>query len=103
MFYNVLGGVAGSTIADTHNENYALFSNIQTYYWSATSYYIRPSEIAWRFAFRFGEQGSGPKNSSNYAWAVHDGDVGAVPIPSAVWLFGSGLIGLVGIARRKKA
>lgn len=29
--------------------------------------------------------------------------ISAVPIPSAVWLFGSGLIGLVGIARRKKA
>jgi len=27
----------------------------------------------------------------------------AVPIPAAVWLFGSGLIGLIGIARRKKA
>ena len=25
-----------------------------------------------------------------------------VPIPVAVWLFGSGLIGLIGIARRKK-
>ena len=29
--------------------------------------------------------------------------VGAVPIPAAVWLFGSGLIGLIGIARRKKS
>ena len=27
----------------------------------------------------------------------------ATPIPSAVWLFGSGLIGLIGLARRKKA
>jgi hypothetical protein len=27
----------------------------------------------------------------------------AVPVPPAVWLFGSGLLGLVGIARRKKA
>jgi len=26
-----------------------------------------------------------------------------VPIPGAVWLFGSGILGLVGIARRKKA
>jgi len=26
-----------------------------------------------------------------------------VPVPAAVWLFGSGLIGLVGIARRKKS
>ena len=27
----------------------------------------------------------------------------AVPVPAAVWLFGSGLLGLVGVARRKKA
>ena len=27
--------------------------------------------------------------------------VSAVPVPAAVWLFGSGLIGLVGVARRK--
>ena len=26
----------------------------------------------------------------------------AVPIPAAAWLFGSGLLGLIGIARRKK-
>lgn len=26
-----------------------------------------------------------------------------VPIPAAIWLFGSGMIGLVGVARRKKA
>jgi hypothetical protein len=30
-------------------------------------------------------------------------DVSAVPIPAAVWLFGSGLIGLVGVARSRKA
>ena len=29
--------------------------------------------------------------------------VSAIPIPAAVWLFGSGLIGLIGIARRKEA
>jgi hypothetical protein len=31
------------------------------------------------------------------------GSITAVPVPAAVWLFGSGLLGLVGIARRKKA
>lgn len=30
-------------------------------------------------------------------------DIGVVPLPAAVWLFGSGLLGLVAIARRKKA
>lgn len=29
--------------------------------------------------------------------------INAVPVPAAVWLFGSGLIGLIGVARRKKA
>ena len=29
--------------------------------------------------------------------------VGAVPVPAAVWLFGSGLLGLVGVARRRRA
>lgn len=29
-------------------------------------------------------------------------EVQTVPVPAAVWLFGSGLLGLVGIARRKK-
>ena len=29
--------------------------------------------------------------------------VTAVPVPAAVWLFGSGILGLVGVARRRKA
>ena len=37
--------------------------------------------------------------SAGATWAVAT----VVPVPAAVWLFGSGLIGLVGIARRKKA
>lgn len=30
-------------------------------------------------------------------------NVSAVPLPAAAWLFGSGILGLVGLARRKKA
>lgn len=29
-------------------------------------------------------------------------DVAAIPVPAAVWLFGSGLVGLVGVARRRR-
>lgn len=29
-------------------------------------------------------------------------EVSAIPVPAAVWLFGSGLLGLVGVARKKK-
>jgi hypothetical protein len=36
-------------------------------------------------------------------WHVEGiGTIAAVPVPAAVWLFGSGLVGLVGIARRKQ-
>lgn len=34
---------------------------------------------------------------------IIDAQLSAVPIPPSVWLFGSGLLGLIGIARRKKA
>lgn len=40
--------------------------------------------------------GTNAYSSSAGVWSVS-----AVPVPSAVWLFGSGLIGLIGLARRK--
>lgn len=36
-------------------------------------------------------------------WMANNAPLTAVPIPATVWLFGSGLIGLIGVARRKKA
>ncbi len=38
---------------------------------------------------------------SGYAAVAKLGEVSVVPVPAAVWLFGSGLLGLVGVARRK--
>jgi len=40
-----------------------------------------------------------------YEFDIYGNDplVSAVPVPAAVWFFGSGLLGLIGIARRKKA
>ena len=44
-----------------------------------------------------------PSNFGGVAYALHlEGTISAVPVPAAVWLFGSGLLGLVGVARRKK-
>lgn len=40
--------------------------------------------------------------NSGYAGLHVDLDVAEVPLPATVWLFGSGLLGLVGITRRKK-
>ncbi len=38
-----------------------------------------------------------------YSIAFDNFSITPVPVPAAIWLFGSGLIGLIGIARRKKA
>jgi len=43
--------------------------------------------------------GTFDKGTYYEVWSV---DIQAIPVPAAVWLFGSGLLGLVGIARRKK-
>ena len=68
-------------------------------YWSATEYAPNPVS-AWVFNMKFGSQTISSKTTfSQSAWAVQSGDI--VPIPATVWLFGSGLIGLIGLARRK--
>ena len=40
-------------------------------------------------------------NPDDYLFHM-EGTISSVPVPAAIWLFGSGLIGLVGFARRKK-
>jgi len=99
--FKELGGVVGNTLAQVHNADYNLFSNIQSYpYWS-TEYAYYPS-YAWRLNISTGYQDAYNKVSFAFVEAVRTGDVATVPIPAAAWLFGSGLLGLVGVARRKK-
>lgn len=101
LFYNVLGGTAATSIVTSHNSNYDLFSNLQSnLYWSGTELAILTIS-AWAFDMNNGFQSYNGKTNNFYGWAVHTGDVSAVPVPATVWLFGSGVIGLIGIARRK--
>ena len=115
LFYNTLGNLGYcdpelSTISSCSVQsgsgltNTGSFINIQSdWFWSATEF-APVTGNAWAFNMDLGFNGDGGDKSHNfYAWAVQSGDVGAavVPIPSAVWLFGSGLIGLIGLARRK--
>jgi hypothetical protein len=41
--------------------------------------------------------------SSSYGVLVSQANVSPVPVPAAIWLFGSGLLGLAGIKRGKRA
>lgn len=77
------------------------FTNLQPdYYWSDTEYAPNTAN-AWYFSFYDGGQYNYDKTYSMYAMAVRPGDVAAVPVPASVWLLSSGLLGLIGMARRK--
>lgn len=83
----ILDGTAGFSIWSSADPDLALFTN---------EYAPNPG-LAWDFIFNNGNQFAYSKYYNNYAWAMHPGDVGAsvIPVPTAVWLFGSGLLGLV--------
>lgn len=53
--------------------------------------------LAWELSYLTDEIGSTDVLRLNVVGAS------VVPVPAAVWLFGSGLIGLIGVARRKRA
>lgn len=86
--------------------NAGLFTNFQSdSYWSGTMYPQIPG-YAWFFQTFEGRQGVDDQSNSLYGLAVRPGDVGVVPppvvvpLPAAAWLLGSGLLGLIGVARR---
>ena len=78
------------------------FTNIvQQSYWSDTRYAPDPTR-AWVFSMTRGDQDpAGPVDFIRYyAWAVSPGDISAVPIPAAAWLFG-GALGSLRLVRRR--
>lgn len=118
MFYDELGNLAQYTTGGVQRPphspggllwglvNEGPFSNlIDSRYWTSTDY-APNNKFAWQFYFYGGLQDQKiKKDQAWYAWAVHDGDVGAaapVPVPAAVWLLGSGLIGLAAFGRRRR-
>ncbi len=84
------------------NSNFSLFKNVApNFYWTATEDVLN-TDSAWFFDIDSGIQLSLYKGDDAIPWAVRDGDVyitSAVPVPAAAWLFGSGIIGLIGISR----
>jgi len=108
MFYVNLANTAGDlTNTGPFFNIEAEFSSSSINYWTGTL--TQGLTDAAYFNFKGGFQGlTADTEASGNAdimavWAVRDGDViSAVPVPAAVWLFGSGLIGLIGMARLKR-
>ena len=86
------------------NDDFSLWSDMQNeWYWTDTQ---RDTTYHYAFifedwgAFSAGYQAGGSNASDFYALAVTDETV--VPIPGALWLLGSGLLGLIGFRRVRK-
>ena len=109
LWYTELNNTAGALT------NTGPFLNIPTSgmpnpnYLTSTVYAPLGGDWAYFFALNNGNSaaaffGGGNDAYKGYGWAVHDGNVGSpVPLPGAVWLLGSGLLGLVGLRRFRKS
>lgn len=100
LYYEELSGTIDHPISESGDPDLDLFVNIHdstsVNYWSSQ---VQPWGEPYGFHFLNGGTNYGSDTNQWYAWAVHDGDI--VPIPSALYLFASGLIGLVGVAKRR--
>ena len=99
-WYDTSGNTTGCVAPDYCLTNTGPFANLQpSNYWSGLED-ASDTGRAWDFGFYDGNQLTYLKTFNRYVWAVRSGDV-VVPVPAAVWLFGSGLIGLLGVVRRR--
>ncbi len=89
-------GIINSSFQNAAHDNAVIdFNNIYPgFYWSHNDYYPN-SFFAMAYEMQIGYQGPIEKFIQTAAWALRDGDVTTVPIPSSIWLFASGLLGLV--------
>jgi len=96
-FFDV-GNASGGSITLSGDNSFSLGMDWGDGYYGDSNASLLSSPDTYLVVFD-GLDGSGAKKSGN-TLAV---DLAPVPVPAAVWLFGSGLLGLVGIARRKTA
>jgi hypothetical protein len=105
LFYETLentSGLSGSSIFTGPFNHVQIGSEVTYRYWSGMESSVNTAR-AWHFSFWDGRQGDTKKYRLRHAWAVHDGDIGnPVPLSSGIWLFLSGLVGLIGVKLRVK-
>ncbi|MDT4329294.1 DUF1566 domain-containing protein [Methylomonas sp. MS20] len=101
--FGIFGNGTYSSSAPYLQNNVGLVQNLQAYaYWSGSPDLSNPV-YAWWVNFGNGRQGRYFQTDKYEAWAVISGDVAAVPVPGALWLFGSAIASLVGLSRRQSA
>lgn len=108
MFYINMGADhLSSILSGTNKENINLFENypvdneVGWLYWTSKEHAVTGWARYFSLGSHLGGQGGDwEKSRFLYAWPVRDGDVAPIPIPTAIWLFVSGL-GLLGMRKLK--
>ncbi len=99
--YDTSGNLTGCSLSSPWClTNTGPFSNLRPYIYASGTLYAPDPSLAWHFHFDNGIQEYDYKGSEMFAWAVRPGDIGLVPVPGAVWLFGSAL-GVMSALRRR--
>jgi hypothetical protein len=107
LFYEELGNLGQRDTSGNSQSGYGLSSTgdfdylVEAWYWSGTEYAANTGD-AWGFYTGFGNQQNGSKSVKLLGLAVCNAQVSAVPVPGAIWLLGSCLLGSVGFRRFKK-
>lgn len=105
LYYEELGGTAGGSLPGLGGiaPDLSLFtkdSAVAPDYWTSPEIQGGSNPVAILFSFDRGYQSPCHYDCGALVWAVTDGDATVVPVPAALYLFGSGLVGLLGVARR---
>lgn len=111
LFYDTLGNVSEYSVSGSDVDgcpgnasclvNSGLFSNLQgAAHWSGQK--SGQYHAMW-FSFGNGYQNTALITEDRFVMAVIGGDVTPVPLPPAVWLLGTALLGLFGVTRKQRS
>ncbi len=104
LYYEELGNAGERDTSGNRQASVAGLTNtgdfanlVEGLYWSETAFAAGTNQ-AWTFKTATGMQGRNGTANAYLGIAVID--CAPVPVPAAIWLLGSGLLGLMGIRRR---
>jgi len=100
LFYETLDLTQGTSMVATAIAN--KFENVKDdrLYWSGTSLSGSNTQVLTFDIIDGYRTKHGKTGYFGYAWAVRDGDVGAIPEPSSVAILALGLLGLIRVRRQ---
>lgn len=103
-FINMVGGGTTHNVSQSLTQTTANARTVETIGFNTTLYFSALNYLSdgrTLFSPRFGTEDPNRPDADGGNWIVRNATITAVPIPSALWLLGSGLIGLLGLVKQR--